>query len=360
MDEITIDAKKFKSQRTIVNLSLALCALLKLNLRIINLNKSTINSNIISTIMELKFATSAYAEGAILNSNSIYFSPTKAFKTKKINLMLTQGEPIYGALQQLWIPLFFSKTKTNVLISGATQTSEYPSYNYIREIYFCYFKKFTNDATLKLTSIGFEEKNNGEIELKVDSKSDIQSSPLQLNYHKQIINIKLIITLTKDLMNKNFSNLILDLFKLSFPGITISILSNYAENKTSNLSVDAFVFFGENNSFDNVFPLIKGSSILLGEDIVASPSQLQQTILTFIEALKSKVNKDGIDALVTNDLIPVLGLIGGEIIVQEVTKEHKEIIKLTQELLNVKIKVLGNKINCVKPYNQQIPSIEDI
>ncbi|MDD3175754.1 MAG: hypothetical protein PHU51_04720, partial [Candidatus Nanoarchaeia archaeon] len=80
----------------------------------------------------------------------------------------------------------------------------------------------------------------------------------------------------------------------------------------------------------------------------------------FILSLKEKISKEGIDIFLALDLIPLLGLFGGEIIVEEVNKDVLDVIFVVETILDVKFKVLGNKIQCVEPYEQDIISIDDL
>ncbi|MDD3175949.1 MAG: RNA 3'-terminal phosphate cyclase [Candidatus Nanoarchaeia archaeon] len=355
---IELSLKDFS--QTALNISLSLASLLKKDLKLTHLEK--LDETTILAINVLREGTGAYIEGAIENSHKLIFQPTKHFSLKKISATLPKGEPIYEFLQPLLLPTLFSGKKITFDLEGATSSAINPSYDYIKEVQLRYFTNFISKQDFHISSAGFLGQNNGKVKLILQSKSEFSSTPLKklnLLYYKDIIGIKLILNTNKELMKENFVDNIRDLFKFSFPKIPISVLPRYFED-IEGISLDAFILFGENNSFDNDLAFVKGQSLIAPQEFTLSSSNFQQIILDFILSLKEKISKEGIDIFLALDLIPLLGLFGGEIIVEEVNKDILDVIFVVETIVDVKFKVLGNKIQCVEPYEQDIISIDDL
>lgn len=329
---IILDANDFFQDELILNMCFSLSSILIKEIKIININLS---QETINNIVILKKLTNAYVEGAILNSNSIIFSPTKKICSKQIDHPY-ENKSFLSIASCFLLHLIFSGNKIKFKLKSNLYSNNISLF-YFKEVLLKYFQKYIYSYSLNLNS------TTNNLELTIDSKNNFEKiSELKLNYSSNLIAIKNY-HLYSNKLNSIYFSKINDLFKISFPNKTITNL--FQENNSNDIILDSIFIFGENHNFENNDFHMKYFSKTFSLDDFTSTIEFQKQILIYTSYLKQNLSTIGIDEISAIFLIPVIALMGGEIIIQEKTDKINSIIEITEKIFNIKFEINKNTIS---------------
>ena len=373
MKQVSLDGKSHSGSGCIVRLGLALAAITRKEVVIDSVRSSRkrpgVNHQILAAIKLLKNGTNAYVEGAVLGSSKIFFSPTKPFSNKRMSVDVGTAGATSLVFQSLALPMLFSGEKSNLVIRGGTHVPCAPSFEYMKEIFIRYLGLYAKETSAKEHAIGFVPKGGGEVEVNIRGKYTTDNGrvpPFGLTYHKKLVAIKGVLTSSRDYVKSGLPEKVIELLQLSFASndIATSFVPKYVISESQGLSIDIFAYFGNEGNFDNDIPYVIGHSLLPPKDFNISPNRFQSVVLDFIQEFKAKIKNDGVDIFAADQLIPLIGLVGGEVVVQKVTDHVKAAIYVCEKMLEVEFKIDGNTVSCSKGYMQEgkedLPFLDDL
>lgn len=275
----------------------------------------------------------AKEDGAELRSTNLTFYPAKISKSR-INIDIGTAGSVTLLLQSLLLPIALGEKSVTLSIRGGTDTQWSPLFDYFKEVIIPQLERFA-EFNLLLKKRGFYPKGGGEIELKI--------KPFKLEHLPEIImNVqgKLMQIMGKSFATKNLENARVAerqaesaemLLRQTTPHINISC--EYNESLSTGSGIVLWAVF-RNEAF-SAFPVILGADEL-GEKGKRAEDVGRNAAEKLIKQIKSEAV---IDSHLADNLIPFLGICGGEIKTSNITNHTLTNIYVTERFLDVKFKV---------------------
>ena len=234
-------------------------------------------------------------EGAQLGSQKITFYPRKITKGMELVIDIETAGSITLLLQTLVLPCIFSGKRFQLTLKGGTDVSWSPQYDYFANVLFPHFLRY-GAGSIALRKRGYYPKGQGEIFLDVKKK-----------------------LLFDDILSGTTS---VKPFSLLEQGTLVKIAG------ISHASSDT----------DTIDPIRVGSDIL-GEKNKRAEVVGEECAQELNRALASCAP---VDKHLADQLMPLLGIVGGEIFVQEISNHTLTNIYVTEQFLDVKFVVDKN------------------
>jgi hypothetical protein len=363
MSVITMDFSKKEFSNSVLDLILTLSTITNKQVELINIeNPTKLTKENVKNISMLKLLTNSYVEGGVENSNKLHYSPSKLFCKKRFQLDL-ENNYVFPIINSLFLLSLFSEQKLNFKVKGLIDNMKYPSYDFIKETILKYVNSYYEINTVKLSSNKNLEQFNSEekdfrkikeVSLMIQSKEKASQKSFTTNYNYPLSAIKLNVYLGKS-CNDNYSKEIVDLFKLYFSEKNIPLFSNiiYDEGYTDDILINSFLIFGEEKDDETVFKYTKYVPAQFSGCYFSDASYFQTEIFNHMKILNQKILNKGISYEESLFILPIIAFFGGEVLVEEMTKEIKQMIKYLELFLEVKMDVKGNFVYCNNPYAKQ-------
>ncbi len=267
-------------------------------------------------------------EGAYLGSEELTCYPGE-YKGGNITLDVKTAGSVTLVLQSIILPMAFLKP-TRVKIIGGTDVPWSPTSDYFKNVLTFYLRNYA-DVEVKIARRGYYPKGSGVITVKTKPYKLDKYKPLDLVEQSSDFYIVGISNSSKELMSEKVSERqaesAKEVIKKNFKTTpSIDITYSDSESKGSHLCMWA-VF----NNFN------KETAYILGTDGVSrnyeSPEELGRDVgLRLIE----EIEKGVVDKLLADQLIPLLGIVGGAIKTSEITEHTKANVKVVNMFLKEK------------------------
>lgn len=360
---VELDGKDGGGQ--IVRTALAYSALLNTPIKIRNIRQGRkqpgLKKQHLTAVSVLKDFCNAFVEGDELGSEELMFVP-KNFKQKSIEIDMETAGSITLLMQSLLLPLVFSKKTTKLKIIGGTDTAWSMPMDYFSQVVLPQFYKFAK-IELSLMKRGYYPKGGGEVHINIRPKFkypscksikdlDVLRQFVKDNCHEKgrilkneqgnLLNVKGIAHASSDLADARVGERMAETAThiLKALGSPVSITPSYQKTLSSGagLTVWGILSPTEEIDFDN--------PIILGEDELGKPGVKSEKLGIETANKFVKLVKRGavVDDHLADNLIPLLGLFGGEIITSEITKHCKNNIYAVEQFLGERFKTSENKI----------------
>ncbi len=287
-------------------------------------------------------------EGAQLGSQKITFYPRKITKGMELVIDIETAGSITLLLQTLVLPCIFSGKRFQLTLKGGTDVSWSPQYDYFANVVFPQFLRY-GAGSLSLKKRGYYPKGQGEIFLDVKKKllfDDIMSGttsvkPFSLLEQGSLVKIAGISHASSDLAENRVAErqaqaATAHLLKWKVP---VEITSSYSQTASTCSGIALWaIFTGQSNDADSIDPIRVGADILVEKNKraeVVGEECAQQLNLTLASGAP-------VDKHLADQLIPLLGIVGGEIFVQEISNHTLTNIFVVEQFLDVKFEVDKN------------------
>jgi RNA 3'-phosphate cyclase len=302
----------------------------------------------------LRDLTDSVVEHCQLGSTEITFYPRKILKGAEMTIDIGTAGSITLLLQSILLPCLFSGKKFQFTIKGGTDVTWSPSYDYMAQVVFPHFLRYSSGA-LALKKRGYYPKGMGEVEVNIKKKwtfeqilsKEVSLKPFSLHSQGTLVKIAGISHASADLQGvaerqAKAATAILQKWK-----VPVEIMSTYntAASPGSGITLWA-IFTGDSTDVDFIDPIRVGADIL-GEQGKRAETVGEECALQLNAAIASGTP---VDKYCADQLIPLLGIVGGEIAVQEITDHTRTNMYVTEQFLGVKF-IVDEKLKVIKCSN---------
>ncbi len=338
---IKLDGNEGEGGGQILRTALALSCITKKPFDIVNIRKNRpdpgLKAQHLNCIKTLQQLYSCKVEDSFLGSEKLRFIPGE-LKKRKIEIDIGTAGSITLLLQCVVLPCVLEKKSIKIKIIGGTDVKWSMQWDYYNEVVLSQYRRFA-DIETRLIRRGYYPKGNGEIEIKIVPKENKEK--IDLSKRGSLIYIKGISHASKDLgdvAERQASAAEQSLSQLNCP---IRIDTRYYNSKSIGSGISLWVTFSLNEEdIDMVRP------IRLGSDALGEKGKSSEEVGE--EAGKKLVDEINSGAIVDNHLcdniLPLLGLFGGEIKTSKITKHTLSNIYVCENFLGKIFQVEENVI----------------
>lgn len=345
---ILIDGNIHSGSGCILRHALALSHITKKPFKIINIRQQRKKPGIKKQhLAAIKFFEShgSITKGAELGGLELEFIPSNTIKKGKYEIDIETAGSIGLVIQSILLPLIYENKNYEIKIIGGTDVFGGPPIDYTKNVLFPYIRKYTKTLDLKIEKRGFMPKGGGIVELQVKGMDNLNSkNPIvRSKVKKNLIAIKGNVVSSKNLSSKNISERIANSATnmLKNANETVNITTTYQNSDSDGCVITTYAMYGTDEGFDYVFPKIIGVTEL-GQLRVTS-EKIGETVA---KELMKLIEKDiSCDPLLADQLIPFLGIVGGEITTTEITDHIESTIFVTETFLDCKFEIIKDEIN---------------
>jgi RNA 3'-terminal phosphate cyclase (GTP) len=298
-------------------------------------------------VKALEQLCNAVVQGAKLGSTRLEYIPGK-IRGKILTLDIGTAGSISLLLQSLLIPCIFSGQKIRLKIKGGTNVIWSPPIEYVEEVIFPHLRKYA-DLTLKVERRGYYPKGQGTIDLLIKPKFSLETlfeaPPINLTQKGKLLMVKGISHASTELQEAEVAErqarAAKKMLKLDCP---IQIRTEYGTTASTGSGITLWAVY-DKEGYDEVD---QNNPVRLGADVLGEKGKRAELVgQEAAELLLKEINSGGCcDSHLTDNLIPFLGLVGGEIHAVEITNHTKTNMFTTEQFVKKKFKVKGNVISC--------------
>jgi RNA 3'-terminal phosphate cyclase (GTP) len=340
---ITLDGSHLEGGGQIVRTALALSVLTQKAFHVTNIRAKRptpgLKNQHLLAIRTLRDLCGGVAEGAVLGSTALTFYPRPITKRRDIEIDVGTAGSLTLLMQALLLPAMFCGKRIKITMKGGTDVAWSPSYDYFRNVVLPQFLRY-GKIECSLQQRGYYPKGQGVIEL-ICRKQYVfgdEVKPLSLMEQGTLIKISGLSHASSDLASAQVAErqataarALLGKWK-----IPVDIVSSSSTTSSTGSGITLWAIFArDHQNVDFIDPIRVGVDVL-GEkgkkaELVGQEcaEQLNKTIASHAP----------IDTHLADHLIPLLGIVGGEITVQEISNHTKTNIHIVEQFLDVSFHV---------------------
>jgi RNA 3'-phosphate cyclase len=281
------------------------------------------------------------AENAQLGSSEIIFYPRPILKGKEMVIDIQTAGSITLLLQSILLPCIFSGKKFLITVKGGTDVAWSPQIDYCTHVLFPHFLRY-GKGSLTLQKRGYYPKGQGEVIVDIKKKIEYNEirtgvaavKPLFLVEKGTLVKIAGISHASANLATSRVAErqahaATVHLQKWKVP---IEIVSSYTQTASPGSGITVWaIFTGADQDVDFIDPVRVGAD-LLGEERKSAEVVGEECATKLNTTLTSGAP---IDAHLADNIIPLLGIVGGEIAVEKMTDHTRTNIYVTEQFLDV-------------------------
>jgi RNA 3'-phosphate cyclase len=333
-----IDGSQKSGSGTILRLSVALAAITRQPLHIINIRQSRPQPGLkpqhLEAVLTAGKLCNAKIQGAKLGSKELWFTPHEIEGGNIEALIETAGSIPMLLLATLPICLFAKNPVYLHVAKGGTDTTHAPTINYLRNVFLPALRQMGVEAEITVQKYGYYPKGMGEVTMTVKPNHRLNSLTL-----------------------KSFGNL------KSIIGVSVGTF--LADRQVAERQAKAAEDYLAQNGFradiqiinDQSNPIQKGSSIVLwaetdkrviiGADAIGELRKMSEVVgKEAAQRLNAELSvRPTVDIYLADMLIPYIALTEGKSVffVREVSEHIESNIWLVEKMLNVRFSI--KKVN---------------
>lgn len=293
------------------------------------------------------FETLAHAkvEHCELGSTDLIFYPGQ-MTPQTLTIDVGTAGSVTLVLQSLALACLFSPGKYKLKITGGTDVTWSPRWDYFAEVIVPQFQRYA-DIEVRLLKRGYYPKGQGNVEVSIHTRHPLQQAQttdhaphLYLTEQGTLKQIKGISHASKDLEHvqvaerqaKSAANILGQLIK----DCPIDIRAEYANTESTGSGLTLYAIYSHlHDQIDTTKPVRIGADVL-GERGKSSEDVARECCDKLLEEMQSHAP---VDEHLADNLIPILGLVGGKIKTSYITTHTKTNIYVVEKFLDVKFKV---------------------
>ena len=346
---LLIDGNYLEGGGQIVRTALALSVLTQKPFTIDNIRagrkESGLKNQHLFGIRALRDLCDGVAENAHLGSTKITFYPRPISKRKELVVDVQTAGSLTLLMQTLLLPAMFSGKKISLMLKGGTDVNWSPSYDYFANVVAPQFKRYGNiDVSLKKR--GYYPKGRGEISFVCKKKFTFNDElkPLMLVNHGTLVKINGVSHASKDLQGVTERQAKSSKAILHKWNVPVDIVSSYTDTLSTGSGITLWATFSrDSHDVDFIDPIRLGADVL-GQKGVRAEKIGEECALK----LNYTINYGApVDLHLADQLIPLLGIVKGEIAVEKITNHTLTNIYVAEKFLDVKFKV-DEKLGLIK------------
>lgn len=337
----------------IVRTALALSVLLQKPVEITDIRKGRsvpgLKNQHLFCIKALQQLCNAKLDGAFLGSEKITFIPDK-ISASKIKVNIETAGSITLLLQSLLLPCILTNKRKTIEIIGGTDVKWSPQIDYFREIIIPLFARYVEKIELKTIKRGYYPAGQGQIQLKIKPKYDLDSisSAQELNLVDQgkLLKIKGISHASKDLQSSEVAERQAKSAALNLSlNVPVSITSNYSETASTSSGITLWAICSDEIQLESGFkqPNLIGIDEL-GEKGISAEIVGKRAAEKLIKELSSKA---ALDKNAADNIIPLLAFVKGTITSSEITDHLKTNIYVVEKFIGKRFEITNNTIKTI-------------
>jgi len=337
----------------ILRTALGLSALTKKAFRIKNIRKTRPKSGLaaqhLTCVNIIAEMCNAHVEGNRLGSENLEFIPRDLI-TKKIDVDIGTAGSTTLILQSVLIPYLFAKKAVTINITGGTDVKWSPPADYYRMVVLPYLRQF-GSIEMNVIKRGYFPKGGGKIEVKIKPLFGIENG-FDV-FHKSLLDKKIgffldlqgkieiirgISYASKDLSDANVGERAFHGARsiLNKNNCDISIQTEYSDSKCTGCGIVLWAIFTGDDS-----------QHFIGCDSLGEKGKKAEQV--GIDAAKSLIEEidsgAAVDSHCADNLIPYLGLFGGNITTSRITNHIRTNIKVCEMFLGGKYEIEKLKVS---------------
>ncbi len=348
---ISIDGSYLSGGGQMLRTALALSIITKKPFNMFNIRANRPNPGLknqhLYSIKALISLSNSKATGVFSSSKEISFFPGE-FNGGKLSIDIKTAGSITLVMQALMLPMIFLK-KTKVRITGGTDVKWSPTIDYFKNVLCYYYRKYA-DVDVRILKRGYYPKGGGIVEISTEPYNIKNKKPLLLidrNTDYSQYSIVGVSHASQDLMDKevaerqaNESSIIIK-EKL---GIKPYIHINYMKTESPGSGICLWASYPKYpKSAENNENVVSGSDALGSIDLKAEEVG-RRAANHLIEEIELGV----VDSLLADQLVPLVGLVGGKIKTSRITEHTKTNVYITNLFLDNILSIKNNTIENTK------------
>ncbi len=331
---IQIDGSYGEGGGQIIRTAIAMSAIKQVPIKIINIRKGRPNPGLqaqhltgVSAAAEL---CNARVKGAELGSTEIEFSPGK-IKTGGFRFDIGTAGAITLVLQTLIPICAFAPGVVRLDIKGGTHALHSPPIEYFQNIFCDYAEKFGLLVDVEVEKYGFFPKGGGVVKVEVKPSKDYK--PLNLTERGKLLNVKVFSLASEDLKAANVADRQVAGFRANMrKDFGVKEFTDYVRTLSTGSAVYAHALYSN----------CKLGCSALGERGKKAEDVGKECAAGLMKEINSSAT---VDKHLADQLIPFLGLFGGEFVTSEITEHTKTNVWVVEKFIEKKFAIEGNKVS---------------
>ncbi len=272
----------------------------------------------------------AKVSGAELRSTELVFEPNK-IRFGKFKFDIGTAGAITLVLQTLIPIAAFAPSKTKFEIIGGTNVLHAPPIEYFQNVFCDYAEKFGLLITCEVEKHGFYPKGGGKVNVEVNPIKERKA--IGLAERGELLNVKLVSIASEGLKQASVVERQVAGFKSKInPDLQVKAFPSYVDTLSTGSSVYAHALFSN----------CKLGCSALGERGKKAEDVGKECAVDLMKEVNSNAV---VDKHLADQLIPFLGLFGGEFITSEITEHTKTNVWVVEKFIEKKFKIIGTKIS---------------
>lgn len=340
---IELDGNYLEGGGQIVRTALALSMITQQAFHVTNIragrSQPGLKAQHLTCIKALQKLSNAQAEGATIGSTELTFYPGPVVPAN-VEIDIGTAGSITLLMQSLMLPCLLARKGITLTIKGGTDVAWSMPIDYFREILIPQLGLW-GQIEVKLIRRGHYPKGGGIVEIKFKPKYSMNTRKDAEKYicldTGRLQMITGICHATRDLMPKNVANRIAEACELELKslGAPISIRSEYTESDSTGTGITVIGVYNTNEIPCKIGADVLGEKMVVAETVGINAGKLLKEEL---------LSEAPIDKHLADNLIPFLGVFGGEIRVSSITNHTKTNIYVTEQFLGKSFSIEENKI----------------
>lgn len=338
----------------IIRTALALSAVTGKAFRVTNIRANRpepgLKAQHLHCIEGIKQLCDARVDGAELGSSMLEVIPQQ-LRAGTITLDVGTAGSLGLVLQAVLLPAFFTKGRVKFQLQGGTDVAWAMPIDYFTHVLIPHLRKYA-DITVTVEKRGYYPAGGGKVEVTVKSKFELSYGDellsllpkIVLREQGKLLNIKGISHASADLAAAQVAERQASAARevLATFGAPIQIHTECVPGTLSPGSgITLWAQFGSAAGMDFGNPIILGSD-QLGKRGVPAEQVGKEAGQKLAAAIRSGAC---VDAHLADNLIPFLGIFGGEMRIEEITEHTRTNIAVTEQFLGKRFAISGNTIS---------------
>ncbi|MCK4522378.1 MAG: RNA 3'-terminal phosphate cyclase [Nanoarchaeota archaeon] len=347
---IELDGAYKEGGGQILRTALALSTILQKPFEVNSIRKARPNPGLknqhLFCIKALQQLCNAKVEGAELGSDYVRYIPEK-IKGKTININIETAGSITLLLQSLLLPCLFAKENTRLNITGGTDVRWSMPFDYFNQVFIPQISKYAEKIDTALIRRGYYPKGSGKIGIKIKPLENIKQAPkINLTEQGNPMQIKGISHASKDLekaevAERQAGTAKLILNRLNTP---IQIQTEYNETLSTGSGIVLWAVFSKNPEETSAVNPIRLGADALGERGKRAEQVGKEAAEKLLDEISSKAP---VDRHLADNIIPFLGLFGGEIKTSKITNHTLTNIYVVEKFLGKRFNIEDKVITAI-------------
>jgi RNA 3'-terminal phosphate cyclase (GTP) len=281
---------------------------------------------------------SCQVKGDALGSRELEFVPGDDF-AKRVNIDIGTAGSVTLLLQSLLLPAMLKFNRTTFVVKGGTDVAWSMPADYFANVLLPAFSRFAN-FDFKLKRRGYYPKGGGEVKLVVKKKEEI--SKLNLISNGSLVMVKGVSHAAYDLQDSDVAERQVKAaeFLLNPLNVPVNIDVEYCDTLNLGSGISLYAVRSLDKDDVDVFNPIRVGGSALGEKGKKAEHVGKEAAQELLKEISGPV-----DEFLADNLIPFLGVFGGQMKVTNVSDHTKANIYVVESFLDVKFDVSDDVVS---------------